>query len=268
MVGLRQQGRSRADVMAALAAQVGYAWRKHRRLLPRSVQEPMLDLLVEIKQHVLPSSSKDLPSNIRDARSDVKDMLSLFCKVASRPATAEASSGDAEPLRPRSAIREVYPVEKSDLYGPRRKATGVKCTWCGTWQPLIGKDISHTTDVNWCGVWQPPQHHDSPARYAAGRAMPAEDASHELLSSVITMAESQDFSSSSDAIDEIFPETIAPTDWHYAVLIYEQNAELGILSSAVFVEMHPVIIPPPVWQYAELIDVSSSSSSSSSQSLS
>ena len=53
--------------------------RKHRRLLPRSLQEPFLDLLLECRTFIVPEAGRSVAAKIKEARSEVAELM-LLCR--------------------------------------------------------------------------------------------------------------------------------------------------------------------------------------------
>ena len=72
----------------SVAATLGSLWRKHRRDLPRDVQEPFLDLLLILGQHIRPAGQSSCTTNISEAKSAVRDMAKLLERIAVRGDTS------------------------------------------------------------------------------------------------------------------------------------------------------------------------------------
>jgi len=67
-----------------MAATVGKLWKSHRKIMPLSIQEGVLDLLFLLREVILPHEGKSLASNVQEARADVRTLLQLCGQVARR----------------------------------------------------------------------------------------------------------------------------------------------------------------------------------------
>ena len=72
------------DAVFAIAATNGYLWRKHRRVLGRDVQEPLLDLLVACGQALRPSKNSCV-ANIKEAKTEVRTLAAHLVELAKVP---------------------------------------------------------------------------------------------------------------------------------------------------------------------------------------
>ena len=73
-----------ADALHSIVAVVGKSWRNHRRQIPLHIEEAMLDLLLALRSEIVPANSH-LASNVKGARTQVQEMLTLLSCVANRP---------------------------------------------------------------------------------------------------------------------------------------------------------------------------------------
>ena len=83
--------------ISALAMSLGKLWRIHRRQLPRDLQELFLDLLLECRNSIVPGASCSMAANLREAKTDVADMLLLCQALAARQPQVNEVSDEVAP---------------------------------------------------------------------------------------------------------------------------------------------------------------------------
>ena len=86
--------RDPADVLFGVASALGATWRRSRRKLPRSTRAKFVELLHDIKGHISPKPECNANENIRDARTDIRDLTEFLRRIATR-GFAETATGVA-----------------------------------------------------------------------------------------------------------------------------------------------------------------------------
>ena len=65
------------DELRDMAATVGKLWKSHRKIMPLSIQEGVLDLLLLLREVILLHVGRSLASNVQEARANVRTLLQL-----------------------------------------------------------------------------------------------------------------------------------------------------------------------------------------------
>jgi len=180
-----------ADKAFKAYMQLGYLWRTSRRVLPRDVQEPFLDLLFACQQRVLPSASKPVSVTVAEARGEVKELLQLAKAIASRP----------KPIPPPPAL--VVPAfQQADIESTfsHEPFSGAFCDVCGIWEPVVRQDVCFYSCQQCTYIQQ------STAAFFSDRA------TRDNLASSVTASEQCSLSWSEGSVQEGGPIGPAPTE--------------------------------------------------------
>ena len=83
-----------AGVVSALAMSLGKLWRVYRRRLPRNLQEPFLDLLLECRFALQPQAGRSTAATLKEARSEVACLAELCKSIALRQCEVSECEGE------------------------------------------------------------------------------------------------------------------------------------------------------------------------------
>ena len=79
-----------AEACHRAAGKLGPIWKMYRKKLPPGVRDLFAELLLEIRQHVVPSAMLSPADNIGNSRYDIRGISQLFVHLAGVPAGVDA----------------------------------------------------------------------------------------------------------------------------------------------------------------------------------